>query len=86
MRKAMINFLKRLPPGQRVGLFVLNDHPRLVQAFTSSSDALIAAGKSLGPDVQLRGPAATQALSDPITQALSQTSGKSAPDNPRDCW
>ncbi|PYX28406.1 MAG: hypothetical protein DMG80_16690 [Acidobacteria bacterium] len=76
-RKAMINFLKRLPPGQRVGLFVLNDHPRLVQAFTSSSDALIAAGKSLGPDVQLRGPAATQALSDPITQALSETFGAS---------
>ncbi len=50
-RKAMVEFLKRLPPGQNVGLFILNDHPRLVQGFTSSSDVLIAAGRSLGPDM-----------------------------------
>jgi VWFA-related protein len=43
-RKAMVEFLRRLPPGQRVGLFVLSDRPRLIQGFTSSSDALIAAG------------------------------------------
>jgi VWFA-related protein len=52
-RKAMVEFLRRLPPGQRVGLFVLSDHPRLIQGFTSSSDALIAAGKSLRPDLSI---------------------------------
>ena len=76
-RKAMINFLKRLPPGQRVGLFVLNDHPRLVQAFTSSSDALIAAGKSLGAGCPATGAGGHSALSDPITRALSETFGAS---------
>ena len=50
-RKAMVEFLRRLPPGQRVGLFLLNDHPRLIQGFTSSSDVLIAAAKALGPNV-----------------------------------
>jgi VWFA-related protein len=49
-RKAMAQFLRRLPPGQRVGLFILSDRPHLVQGFTSSSDALIAASKSLSPE------------------------------------
>ena len=76
-RKAMLNFLKHLPPGQRVGLYVLSERPRLVQGFTSSSDILIAAGTSLGPEVLVRGPAATKTLADPITQALSETFGAS---------
>jgi VWFA-related protein len=76
-RKAMVNFLKHLPPGQRVGLYVLSEHPRLVQGFTSSSDVLIAAGNSLGPDVSPRGPAAPKTLADPITQALSESFGAS---------
>jgi VWFA-related protein len=74
-RKAMVEFLRRLPPGQRVGLYILSDHPRLVQGFTSSSDVLIAAGKSLGPDVSLRGPAATKTLADPISQILNESFG-----------
>ena len=74
-RKAMVNFLRHLPPGQRVGLYILSDHPRLVQGFTSSSDVLIAAGKSLGPDVLPQGPAATKTLADPITQSLSESFG-----------
>jgi len=76
-RKAMLNFLKHLPPGQRVGLYVLSERPRLVQGFTSSSDVLIAAGTSLGPEVSVGGPAATKTLADPITQALSETFGAS---------
>ena len=36
-----------------MGLFILSDHPRLIQGFTSSSDALIAAGKSLRPDLSI---------------------------------
>ena len=76
-RKAMVNFLRRLPPGQRVGLYVLSEHPRLVQGFTSSSDVLIAAGNSLGPDVSPRGPAATKTLAGPITEALSESFGES---------
>jgi VWFA-related protein len=85
-RRAMVNFLKRLPPGQRVGLYVLSDRPRLVQGFTSSSDLLIAAGNSLGSDVSLRGPAATKTLADPITQALSESFGASrdTPGSPSD--
>jgi VWFA-related protein len=74
-RKAMIEFLRNLPPGQRVGLFVLSDHPRLVQGFTSSSDVLIAAGKSLGPEVSPRAPGATKTLADPVTQLLSENLG-----------
>jgi VWFA-related protein len=46
-RKAMVQFLQRLPAGQRVGLFILSDHPHLVQGFNNSSDALIAASKAL---------------------------------------
>src|SRR6266481_8159289 len=70
-RKAMVEFLRRLPPGQSVGLYILSDQPRLVQGFTSSSDVLIAAGKALGLDVSLRGPAATKTLVDPISQILN---------------
>jgi VWFA-related protein len=52
-RKAMAQFLQRLPPGQRVGLFILSDHPHMVQGFTSLSDALIAASKSLSPELSV---------------------------------
>lgn len=73
-RKAMVEFLRRLPPGQRVGLFILSDHPRLIQGFTSSSDALIAAGKSLRPDLSILTPSET--LSGPIS--LDNSSGSTA--------
>ena len=55
-RRAMIGFLKRLPPGQPMGLFILSQHPHLVQGFTSSSDTLIAAASALKPEVSLLGP------------------------------
>jgi VWFA-related protein len=77
-RKSMMNFLRRLPPGQRVGLFILSDHPRLVQGFTSSSDALVAAAKSVGPEVSQRGPASTPTLADPLTLSLVEGFGSSS--------
>ncbi len=67
-RKAMVEFLRRLPPGQKVGLFILSDRPRLIQGFTSSSDVLIAAGKSLAPDLSLI--RAENTLAGPIGQSL----------------
>jgi VWFA-related protein len=48
-RKAMLQFIEKLPPGQRVALFVLSDHPKLVQGFTGSSDVLVAAAKTIRP-------------------------------------
>ena len=60
-RKAMAQLLRRLPPGQRVGLFILSDKPHLVQGFTSSSDALIAASKALSPDLSVVTPQANPA-------------------------
>ncbi len=74
-RKAMAEFLRHLPSGQRVGLYILSDHPRLVQGFTSSSDVLIAAGKSLGPEVSLTGPSARKTLGDPIAESLNESLG-----------
>jgi VWFA-related protein len=47
-RNRMIEYLKTLPPGQQVALFTLGDRLRMVQGATGSSDALIAAAKSLG--------------------------------------
>jgi VWFA-related protein len=78
-RKAMVEFLRRLPPGQRVGLFILSDRPRLIQGFTSSSDALIAAGKSLRPDLSILTPpdpgagSTSVVLASPISQSLDQS-------------
>ena len=74
-RKAMVEFLRRLPRGQRVGLFILSDRPRLIQGFTSSSDALIAAGNSLRPDLSILtldlGTGSTSAvLASPISQSV----------------
>jgi VWFA-related protein len=48
-RQALLKFLTELPPGQQVALFVLSDHLRMYQDFTSSSDRLIAAAKALDP-------------------------------------
>jgi VWFA-related protein len=72
-RQAMVEFLRRLPPGQRVGLFILSEHPRLLQGFTSSSDVLIAAAKSLRPDLSLLTPAS--ALAAPIRESLNENFG-----------
>jgi VWFA-related protein len=46
-RKQMIQFLRDLPPGRPVALFVLSAKLRMIQGFTGSSDALIAAGEAL---------------------------------------
>jgi len=53
-RKQMLKFLKALPPGQQVALFVLSDRLHLFQSFTGSSALLTAAAKMINPkDMQL---------------------------------
>jgi VWFA-related protein len=46
-RKKMLNFLKKLPPGQKVALYALSSQLKLVQSFTENSDQLIAAAQQL---------------------------------------
>lgn len=46
-RKQMIEFLKTLPPGQRVALFGLGTKLNMIQGFTGDSDTLVAAAKTL---------------------------------------
>lgn len=75
-RKAMAQFLRRLPSGQRVGLFILSDHPHLVQGFTSSSDALIAASKSLSPEPSVVAPDSTG--SNPLQPTIDTNLGSYA--------
>ncbi|MGA7313399.1 MAG: VWA domain-containing protein [Silvibacterium sp.] len=48
-RKQMLAFLKALPPGQQVALFVLSDQLHMFQSFTGSSDLLVAAAKMINP-------------------------------------
>ena len=52
-RKQMIEFLRALPPGQRVGLFVLGTRLKMLQGFTGDSDTLVAAAKMLDPSRSL---------------------------------
>jgi VWFA-related protein len=48
-RRQMLDFLKALPSGQRLALFVLSDQLHLFQGFTGSSDLLVAAAKLINP-------------------------------------
>jgi VWFA-related protein len=48
-RKQLLEFLKKLPPGQTVALFVLTDTLHMVQNFTGSSDRLLAAAQAINP-------------------------------------
>jgi VWFA-related protein len=48
-RQQMLAFLKALPPGQQVALFVLSDQLHMFQSFTGSSDLLVAAAKMINP-------------------------------------
>ncbi|MBB6142564.1 VWFA-related protein [Silvibacterium bohemicum] len=48
-RRQMLEFLKALPPGQQVALFVLSDQLHMFQSFTGSSDMLTAAAKMINP-------------------------------------
>jgi VWFA-related protein len=48
-RKQMLDFLKALPPGQQVALFVLSDQLHMFQSFTGNSDLLVAAAKLINP-------------------------------------
>ena len=46
-KKRMIEFLRELPPGQRVGLFALSTRLQTIQGFTGDSDTLVNAAKML---------------------------------------
>ncbi len=46
-RDQMLKFLKALPPGQQIALFVLTDRLHMVQGFTGSSDLLVQAADLL---------------------------------------
>ena len=48
-RRQMLDFLKALPPGQQMALFVLSDQLHMFQSFTGSSDLLTAAAKLINP-------------------------------------
>ncbi len=48
-REQMVQFLKTLPPGQRVALFVLGSRLRMLSGFTTDSNQLVAAAKKLIP-------------------------------------
>lgn len=48
-RRQMLKFLKTLPPGQHVALFVLSNKLRMIQNVTGSSDLLVAAANALDP-------------------------------------
>jgi VWFA-related protein len=53
-RKQMLKFLKALPPGQQVALFVLSNKLHLFQSFTGSSNLLTAAAQLINPkDMEL---------------------------------
>jgi VWFA-related protein len=49
-RKQMIEFLRALPPGRKVALFVLGTKLRMLQGFTGDSDTLATAAKMLRPE------------------------------------
>jgi VWFA-related protein len=46
-KKQMVQFLKELPSGQRLALFVLGTRLRMIQGFTGNSDTLIKAAEAV---------------------------------------
>lgn len=48
-RQQLLSFLKAMPRGQRVALFILTDRLHMLQSFTGSSDRLIAAAERIRP-------------------------------------
>ena len=48
-RGQMLKFLKAMPPGQQVALFVLSDKLHMLQGFTSRSDELVRAANQIDP-------------------------------------
>jgi VWFA-related protein len=52
-RKQAIQFLKNLPAGKRIAMFVLGDHLVMVQEFTQDSSTLVAAAQKVMNDPSL---------------------------------
>jgi hypothetical protein len=50
-RRQLLKFLRELPQGEQIALFILSDRLHMVQNFTSSSDRLIAAATAIDPRI-----------------------------------
>lgn len=48
-RRQLLKFLRELPGGQQVALFILTNQLHMIQSFTSSSDRLVAAASAIDP-------------------------------------
>jgi VWFA-related protein len=48
-RRELLKFLRELPSGQQVALFILSDRLHVIQSFTSSSDRLATAAAAIDP-------------------------------------
>jgi VWFA-related protein len=68
-RRQLLKFLRELPQGQQIALFLLSDRLHMLQSFTASSDRLIAAATAVAPkDFHLiRSPEQTMADADLLT-------------------
>ncbi len=77
-RKQMIQFLEGLPPGGQTALFVLTAQLRMIQGFTSSTDALVAAARAMTvePSMLVKSEAGRQREGDQMTR-LSAAAGRS---------
>ncbi len=73
-RRQMLKFLRDLPPGQRVALFVLTTQLRMLQGFTGNSDLLSSAAKMLDPkDFRILRSQAQQEHDADYLQALAES-------------
>jgi VWFA-related protein len=68
-RQQMLKFLRSMPTGQPIALFALSSNLRMIQGFTQSSDALIAAAK-VTVDKDENAHLQTPASAMPLSQAL----------------
>lgn len=77
-RRQMLKFLRELPSGQRVALFVLTNQLQMLQGFTGSSDLLSSAAKMLDPKDfhMLRSQTQQELEADNLQRMLDAMSGR----------
>ncbi len=81
-RQQMLKFLRELPLGQRIALFVLTDRLRMIQSFTGNSDLLVSAAKMLDPkDMHILRSQTEQMQDADALQRLSDAMGGRDPGN-----
>ncbi|MGA3371400.1 MAG: VWA domain-containing protein [Terracidiphilus sp.] len=86
-RRQMLKFLRELPPGQRVALFVLTTQLQMLQGFTGGSDLLSSAAKMLDPkDFHILRSQAQQDLEADNLQQMAQALGGRDPSGSVDHW